>query len=381
VTVTWVAHGKIGDGHFESDRHLRTPQDKELIQRQITSTDKAIDGQVYELPRSASFGFILCLRKVHARRAESIYLTMSQKTEFDGFSKLILDSITEHIVVIEQDGSVLFSNKTWDEFGRNNGYAGKSWLESNYLKVCDDAAAAGDEFGEKASRGIREVLGKKLEEFHLEYPCHSPDEKRWFMMRVSPFNLEGETYIVISHQNITERKMIEEQILNLSRIDGLTNIPNRRYFDQFLEAEWRRCARLNFPITLALMDVDHFKLLNDHYGHPAGDECLIKIGQALLKIGKRPSDLVARFGGEEFSMVFGNTTIEQSLIMINKLVNDVDTLKIPNERSPTKPWVTISVGVAMMYPDRQNKVKDLINLADKRLYSAKQNGRNQVMFK
>lgn len=304
---------------------------------------------------------------------------MSQKTETNDFSKLILDSITEHIVVIEEHGRILFFNRAWDEFGHNNGYLSTSWLETNYLKVCDDAAAAGDEFGENASKGIREVLQRKLEVFHLEYPCHSPDEKRWFMMRASPFKLEGEKYIVISHQNITERKIIEEQILNLSRIDGLTNIPNRRRFDEFFEDEWRRCARLNFPITLALMDIDHFKLLNDYYGHQAGDECLIKIGAVLSKLGNRPSDLVARYGGEEFSLVFGNTTIEQSLVIINKLMNDILNLKIPNKQSPTKPIVTVSVGLAMMNPNRQNKGKNLISMADQRLYLAKEKGRNRVI--
>lgn len=297
------------------------------------------------------------------------------------FSKLIIDSITEHIVVIDQNGKIRFFNKAWVEFGQENGYSAKSeWLGVNYLKVCDDAAATGDEFGKIAGKGIREVLSEKSDKFYFEYPCHSPDEKRWFMMRVSPFRLEGAAYIVISHQNITERKIIEERILSLSRIDGLTQIPNRRHFDEFLEGEWRRCARLNFPITFALMDIDHFKLLNDHYGHLAGDECLIKIGEALSKIGNRPSDLVGRFGGDEFSLVFGNTTTEQSLVVINKLINDIREMKIPNTLSPIKQTVTVSIGLATMNPDRQNKVKDLINIADKQLYSAKEKGSNRVIY-
>jgi len=288
------------------------------------------------------------------------------------FSKLILDAITEHIVVINEDGQIHFFNKAWAEFGQGNGYLAKrDWLEENYLKVCDDAAATGDEFGKLAGAGIREVLSEKAAEFYLEYPCHSPNEKRWFMMRVSPIRLAGEAYIVISHQNITERKIIEERILRLSHIDGLTNIANRRRFDAFLEEEWRRCARLNFPITLAFMDIDHFKSLNDHYGHQVGDECLIKIGGALRKIGNRPSDLVARFGGDEFSIIFGNTT---------KLLADIRELKIPNEKSSIKPIVTVSIGLATMNPNKKNTVKDLINMADKQLYLAKERGKNRSMY-
>lgn len=305
----------------------------------------------------------------------------SQLIESYSFSKLILDSIREQIVVIDQGGKILFCNRAWVEFGEKNGYLSKYWLGTNYLKACDDAAASGDELGKTAAHGIREVIAKRVDEFYLEYPCHSPDEKRWFMMRVTPLFWEGAGYLVVSHRNITERKMIEEQIVNLSRLDGLTNITNRKYFDEFLDEEWRRCARLNLPITLALLDVDHFKLLNDYYGHQAGDDCLIKIGEAMSKIINRPSDLSARFGGDEFSLTFGNTTIEQALVLINKLVKDIHDLKIPNEQSPTNPLVTVSIGLGMMKPNRENNIKDLISLADKHLYLAKDLGRNRVIFK
>lgn len=94
-------------------------------------------------------------------------------------------------------------------------------------------------------------------------------------MRVTPFQVHNNDYFVISHQNITERKLAEEEVRNLARIDGLTGIPNRRTFDEFLCDEMKRCARLNKPICLAVIDVDHFKLLNDTYGHQSGDGCLV----------------------------------------------------------------------------------------------------------
>ncbi len=297
--------------------------------------------------------------------------------------RLIIDSVSEHIVMIDREGMIQFVNRAWVAFGQDNHCLVKNeyeWQGVNYLKVCDESAAGGEALGEKAAEGIRKVIKKELMLFFIEYPCHSPDEKRWFMMRVTPLQFKGVPYYVISHQNITERKLAEEVVLSLSRIDGLTKVPNRRYFDQFLEAEWKRCSRFNLPIVIAIMDIDHFKLLNDHYGHQAGDDCLVKIGAVLNKFGKRPGDLFARYGGEEFSFVFGNTLVEQSMVIINRIINAISELKIPNEKSPTKPIVTVSIGLAMMYPNTLSKEKDLIAEADKRLYSAKIHGRNRVVL-
>jgi diguanylate cyclase (GGDEF)-like protein/PAS domain S-box-containing protein len=300
----------------------------------------------------------------------------------DDFLRSVLNSISEHIVVIDREGMIRFVNKAWVTFGQDNGCLIKNnaWLTINYLKVCDESAALGEEYGSEAAEGIRRVIEHALVLFCSEYPCHSPNEKRWFMMRVTPFQLEDVLYCAISHQNITERKLAEEQVMNLSRVDGLTRIPNRRYLDEFLEAEWKRCSRLNLPIAIAVMDIDHFKLLNDHYGHQAGDECLAAVGAVLNKIGKRPGDIFARFGGEEFLLVFGNTTTEQSLVPINGIVDAIRELRIPNAKSPTKPIVTVSIGLAMMYPNTQSNERDLIKAADKLLYSAKTQGRDRVVI-
>lgn len=295
------------------------------------------------------------------------------------FLKLLIDSITEHIAVIDRDGKILFVNRAWVLFARENGsLTTEEWVGVDYLKECENSADRGDALGKEVAEGIRKVIRTELELFYFEYPCHSPDKKRWFMMRVTPFTLEGSTYYVISHQNITERKLAEEKVLNLSRIDGLTNLPNRRFFDQFLAEEWRRCARLNLPVTLAMVDIDHFKLLNDRYGHLAGDECLQKIGIILNDLGNRPGDLFARYGGEEFALVFGNTTTEQALVLIHKMLEAIDALKIPNENSPVKPTVTVSIGLATVYPDAKSSEQELIRAADTLLYAAKRDGRGRV---
>lgn len=295
------------------------------------------------------------------------------------FLKLILNTVTENIVVIDSAGEIRYVNKAWIAFGKDNdSEIGESWRGLNYLTECDKAAAMGDEFSIHAAAGIRLVINGKKETFYYEYPCHSPDEKRWFMMRVTPFTMQGLHYFVISHKNITERKLIEEEVASLARLDGLTNISNRRYFNGFLSEEWRRCQRLDMPISLAIIDLDYFKQLNDTYGHQEGDECLKAIGKLLRKFDRRPSDISARYGGEEFAIVFGNTDKDQAKALVYQLLKDIRALNIPNENSPTSSTLTASIGLATMRPSKESNEAELIKRADDALYTAKENGRNQV---
>ena len=297
------------------------------------------------------------------------------------FLKLTIDAITEHIVVIDSTGLICFVNRSWISFGdENNCGVKQGWEDVNYLSVCDDSANAGETFGRDASNGIRALIKDGHGYFRMEYPCHSETEQRWFMMTVTPFQFLGMPYFVISHQDISKRKKAEEEVSRISLTDGLTKVPNRRCFDEFLDAELHRCARSGLPLSLAMIDVDHFKYLNDRNGHLAGDECLIKIGELLKGIGKRPGDICARYGGEEFVYVFGNTTLEQALVVINKLMDGIRELGIPNQNSPVLPTVTVSVGLASIYPDAGSEKSKLIDAADKMLYLAKNNGRNRVEF-
>lgn len=298
------------------------------------------------------------------------------------FLKSILDTITAHIAVIDKLGTIQYVNLNWEKFAQNNDHILKSsWDNINYLEACDKAALMGEELAKQAADGIRKVINNEQELFYIEYPCHSPDEARWFMMRVTKFQLEEQTYFVLSHDNITERKLAEEKALDLARFDGLTNIANRRYFDEFFNDEWNRCLRLNMPITLAMIDLDYFKSLNDTYGHQAGDECLKKIATVLKNFAKRPSDICARYGGDEFILVLGNTDLETSEVMINKLRDAICELKIPNINSVIIPTLTLSIGLATMYPNDKTTKEDLIKAADTELYRSKELDRNQVCYK
>lgn len=291
----------------------------------------------------------------------------------------ILDSITEHIVVIDEVGKIQFVNKKWSAFGNNNDCTMSSdWSNVNYLEECDKASTMGDDFGSDAGVGIRNVIEQKAPFFYLEYHCHSPKEKRWFMMRVSPFEMKGHNYYVISHHNITERKLAEEVVMRLARMDGLTNIPNRRTFDEFLHDEWKRCVRLKKTICLAIIDLDHFKLLNDTYGHQLGDECLTKVAGLLSEFVTRPGDICARYGGEEFALVWSDTSLQQAEQLSINLLKKIVDLNIQNKNSPIENYLTGSIGLAEMAPSRNSDEMELISKADKMLYRAKKRGKNTV---
>lgn len=281
--------------------------------------------------------------------------------------------------MIDETGKIQYVNKSWSTFGSNNAcIIGPNWSEVNYIVECDKGSAMGDEFSTKAGAGIRRVIENRDTTFYLEYPCHSPDDKRWFMMSVTHFQISERHFFVISHKNITERKLAEEEVSHLARIDGLTNIPNRRTFDNFIHEEWNRCTRLQKPICLAIVDLDYFKLLNDDYGHQTGDECLIKMGELLKEFVNRPSDICARYGGEEFALVWADTSLKQAKLICERLLTKIVELNIPNKNSATRNYLTASIGLAEMIPARKDKEHELIGKADRMLYKAKGSGRNKV---
>src|SRR5688500_5138778 len=140
-----------------------------------------------------------------------------------------------------------------------------------------------------------------------------------------------------------------ENLVNLANSDGLTKIGNRRRFESFLTDEWHRAIRFKTEISLILIDIDHFKRFNDTYGHQAGDECLQRVAEAFAETIKRPTDLVARFGGEEFALILGGTDAAGALIIAEQAVENVNDLKIPHSGSETSQFLTVSVGIATMF--------------------------------
>jgi diguanylate cyclase (GGDEF)-like protein/PAS domain S-box-containing protein len=169
------------------------------------------------------------------------------------------------------------------------------------------------------------------------------------------------------------------ELRELSVMDGLTRIANRRKFDQYIAAEWFRLSREQSPLSLILCDIDHFKLYNDTYGHPAGDRCLIEVAQAINRVIKRPTDLVARYGGEEFVLVLPQTPLAGAIHLAQQIRLQVQSLKIPHLHSSVDLYVTISLGVSCCIPHPNFGFEALVAAADQSLYQAKERGRNQAV--
>jgi diguanylate cyclase (GGDEF)-like protein len=164
--------------------------------------------------------------------------------------------------------------------------------------------------------------------------------------------------------------------------DGLTGLFNRRHFDETMEKELKRAERSNTPLSLILCDIDHFKLYNDNYGHLGGDDCLIAVAKAMMKVSIRPGDIAARYGGEEFGFILPDTDLQGAQVIAESIRQSIAALAITHEHSSVTEHVTLSCGVASVQPKKHQDLtaltRVLIETADQGLYRAKKNGRNQV---
>ncbi|MGB7892503.1 MAG: diguanylate cyclase, partial [Microcoleus sp.] len=188
----------------------------------------------------------------------------------------------------------------------------------------------------------------------------------------------------VTIRDITARKQIElalqdanQKLKELANLDGLTQVANRRCFNNCLQSEWQRLAPEKQPLSLILFDVDKFKSYNDYYGHLAGDDCLIRIGQTLQKVVRRPTDLAARYGGEEFVLLLPNTDLEGGIKVAQNIQQEIHNLAIPHAQSDVKEIVTVSLGIASLIPTLEVQPDTLVAYADKALYDAKQQGRDR----
>lgn len=289
---------------------------------------------------------------------------------------LIVDTLEEQIAVIDAAGTIVEVNRAWTQFGIDNGLAGDSaGAGGNYLQVLRNSAAAGDELAGAVASGIDEVIAGAHAVFRIEYPCHGPDQRRWFEMCACALQGGPGGLFVVSHHDISQRKLAEERAEHLALHDELTGLANRRYFSRFLGEEIRRGARNKAPVGLVAFDLDGFKEYNDMFGHMAGDRCLVSIADVLAAQARRATDLAARLGGDEFALILGNTDLAGAGRIAHAVRSDVAELQIAY-RGGRK--LTISAGYSSVVPDAAQTDEGLLQEADRALYAAKAGGGNRV---
>ena len=297
--------------------------------------------------------------------------SMSQQQQAERL-RLIVDSMDEGLMVIEPSGRIQYTNPACDRYlGHVAGELAGSTLDD--LLAPSVAQEYLDLFSQSVrdpsspnSRGAREVLIRQRD-----------GTLRAMDFTLTPMQGDQPLFVALLH-DITHHKQSENALQRAALVDPLTKIANRRHFDSFLDKEWQRALRSSQPLSLIVLDVDHFKGYNDSLGHAAGDACLQQVAMALQSHALRATDLAARYGGEEFVLLFGETGFEAARALAETIRSHIEALNIPNPRSATSPWVTASLGVATIVPTQLDDIKEFFVHADRAMYAVKEDGRNAV---
>ncbi|WP_217358215.1 diguanylate cyclase [Anabaena sp. UHCC 0187] len=211
----------------------------------------------------------------------------------------------------------------------------------------------------------------------VAYECSRP--RKWDKLDIELLiQLADQLVMAIQQAELYQKLEIANQKLQqLASIDSLTEIPNRRSFDEVLEREWNRLEREKAPLSLILCDIDFFKNYNDTYGHPAGDKCLKEVAQVLNQVIQRSGDLAARYGGEEFALILPNTDATGAVYIAETILLQIRSQNLIHESSKISSYLTLSLGVATIIPQATSSLTWLIAKADEALYRAKETGRNR----
>ena len=297
--------------------------------------------------------------------------SLSQQEQADRL-RLIVNSIDEGLMIIEPSGRIQYANPACDRYlGYGPGELAGCTLDGllapsvaqEYLDIFSRGTTGA---GAPDCRGAREVLIRQRD-----------GNLRAMDLTLTPMIADQPLFVALLH-DITHHKQSENALQRAALVDPLTKIANRRHFDSFLEKEWQRAVRSSQPLSLIVLDVDHFKGYNDSLGHAAGDACLQQVAMALQSHALRATDLAARYGGEEFVLLFGETGFEAACALGEAIRAHVESLQIPNPRSTTSEWVTASLGVATIVPTQLDDLKDFFISADRAMYAVKESGRNGV---
>lgn len=305
-----------------------------------------------------------------------------QLTTINHQKEMILDTAEEGIFGVDQNGSLTFANRAALDM---LGYPLEKLLNTNHHDLIHHTKA------DSTPNPLEDCIVRKS--FEKRKVMNSNKELFWradgnsFPIDISVAPLIEDDKVIgavaafhdISKQLADEQALLEanEKLDKLSRVDALTEVPNRRAFDHTLSRVWREHERSEQPLSMLMIDIDFFKRYNDRYGHQAGDVCLKQVASALSKCIYRPSDFLARYGGEEFVMLLDETDAPGAELVAKRACNSIESLHLTNEGSEISDWVTISIGVASLTSLKDQASEQLLKQADQALYDAKEQGRNR----
>jgi diguanylate cyclase (GGDEF)-like protein/PAS domain S-box-containing protein len=300
------------------------------------------------------------------------------------FLQNVIDNIPSVIVVTDVDNRIQIANRA--------GAAMHGLLPEHMIGRLNTSSSTEDEdsVSDPINPGSQQVIASGEPFQTTQEVIDSDGVSRWYQVVISPFH-DGNGQVAGTIKNcidITERyhmemalKAANEKLARLATLDGLTQIPNRRRFDEYLDQEWRRMVREQQPLSMIFFDVDFFKAYNDHFGHQQGDEALIAIAQAANRAVKRASDLLARYGGEEFAIILPNTRRTGAEIVARSIQQEIKALALEHPESKVDDYITVSIGIASVVPQAEQSPEDLLAAADAALYQAKRRGRNRFWIR
>lgn len=291
------------------------------------------------------------------------------------FSRDILDTLREPVVIVDSRAGIITTNRAWNDWRRSAGAEDGS-DDGAYLRLI---VRDGLMITRTHELGLITAVDAVLQGVEDDRECDvklvdSQGGELWFTIRIRAFRHGSERHALIAHTDISRLKRAEHELRQLAITDGLTQVANRRHFDERIQEEVDRSQRYGRPLVLLLLDIDHFKKVNDTYGHPAGDAVLRSVAE-VCRASTRTLDLVARFGGEEFAMLLPETDIPGALQLAERIREEIAALPVNYGRHTIR--VTASIGLAATQ-DGDRGSEQLIKAADEGLYAAKQGGRNRV---
>lgn len=300
------------------------------------------------------------------------FVDVSSMAEANLRTQKVLDSLPHQVAMIDRDGVVTMTNAAWDRFARlNGGDPSRTGVGANYLDVCADRQLPADSEGHSVRAQLRRLLAGDVDSFEQEYPCHAPDEQRWFVMHATRVADVG---AVISHIEITGRKLAELQLLELTQVDPLTGLLNRRGLADVLAVEASRAERAASSLTALLVDCDDFKAVNDRLGYAGGDAALLALTRALVH-SLRPADRVARIGGDEFLVLLPDTRVVEAALVAERMRHAIVERPIETPHGACALSVSVAV-VPVDYVDA--RLESLVVSARDALEESKGLGKNRV---